>query len=126
MACRLARPDHPKPLYRGRFCTCPEAPFSEKQQGQSKYDGGLEDDGVTRRTLVPTAPEEPSAHIARMRRSANQAQHFRRNDYKEVPLTGCQLCTAPHYLLPHSFGQECVVEEEGDVHDTDTAQLAEL
>ena len=31
----------------------PDAPFSEKQQRQSRYDGGLEDDGTTPRRLVP-------------------------------------------------------------------------
>ena len=30
-----------------------DAPFSEKQQRQSRYDGGLEEDGVTTRALVP-------------------------------------------------------------------------
>ena len=30
-----------------------DAPFSEKQQRQSRYDGGLEDDGFTERALVP-------------------------------------------------------------------------
>ena len=42
-----------------------DAPFSEKQQRQSRYDGGLEDDGETERPLVPVVPEEPPAHVAR-------------------------------------------------------------
>jgi hypothetical protein len=80
----------------------PKAPFSEKQQRQSRYDGGLEEDGVTKRTLVPVRPAEPLAHIARDRRRANSEQQRARNEYKEVPLTGSQLCLAPQYLLPHS------------------------
>ena len=40
------------------------APFSEKQQRQSRYDGGVEDDGATRRPLVPVVPAEVSAHFA--------------------------------------------------------------
>ena len=51
---------------------------------------------------------------------------MRRNEYKEVPLTGCQLCIAPRYLLPHSFGQEPLVGEEGEVDDSDAPQLAGL
>ena len=42
-----------------------DAPFSEKQQRQSRYDGGLEDDGETERPLVPVVPDEPPAHVAR-------------------------------------------------------------
>ena len=76
-----------------------DAPFSEKQQRQSRYDGGLEEDGVTNRPLVPIVPAELPAHIARERRRTDQGQQLRRNEYKEVPLTGCQLCIAPRYLL---------------------------
>ena len=103
-----------------------DAPFSEKQQRQSRYDGGFEDDGVTKRRLVPVVPDEPLAHIARERRRTDVAQQMRSNVYKEVPLTGCQLCIAPHYLLPHSFGQNCVLGEEGEVDDSDAAQLPGL
>ena len=48
-----------------------DAPFSEKQQRQSRYDGGLEEDGLTKRPLVPVAPDELPAHIARERRRAD-------------------------------------------------------
>ena len=41
---------------------------------------------------------------------------------REVPLTGCQVCIAPHYLLPHSFGQEYFLGEEGEVNDGDEAR----
>ena len=104
----------------------PHAPFSEKQQRQSRYDGGLEEDGCTKRELVPIVPAELPAHIARERRRTDQGQQLRRNEYKEVPLTGCQLCIAPRYLLPHSFGQEALLGEEGEVDDNDVLQLAGL
>ena len=103
-----------------------DAPFSEKQQRQSRYDGGLEEDGVTIRALVPIVPAELPAHIARERRKTDHGQQLRRNEYKEVPLTGCQLCIAPRYLLPHSFGQEALVGEEGEVDDNDASHLAGL
>ena len=59
-------------------------------------------------------------------RRNNAAQQMPRNIYKEVPLTGCQLCTAPHYLLPHSFGEDYLIGEEGEVDDSDAPQLADL
>ena len=43
-----------------------------------------------------------------------------------MPLTGCQLCIAPRYLLPHSFGQGALLGEEGDADDDDDAQLPGL
>ena len=49
-----------------------DAPFSEKQQRQSRYDGGLEEDGVTERPSVPVVSAELPAHIARERRGADQ------------------------------------------------------
>ena len=103
-----------------------DAPFSEKQQRQSRYDGGLEEDGITERPLVPIVSAELPAHIARERRRSDQGQQLRRNEYKEVPLTGCQLCIAPRYLLPHSFGLESLVGEEGEVDDSGVSQLAGL
>ncbi|MCH1597093.1 MAG: hypothetical protein L7S71_02540, partial [Pseudomonadales bacterium] len=78
----------------------PDAPFSEKQQRQSRYDGLLEADGITRRRLVRPKSPEPPAHIERDRNRAAFEHQLPRNAYKEVPLTGCQLCIAPHYLLP--------------------------
>ena len=42
-----------------------DAPFSEKEQRQSRYDGGLEEDGLTKRPLVPIVSDELLAHIAR-------------------------------------------------------------
>ena len=78
----------------------PDAPFSEKQQRQSRFDGGMEDDNVTPRPLVAVRPPEELAHVSQNRRRLNFQHRLRGNDYKELPLTGCQLCNAPHYLLP--------------------------
>ena len=69
---------------------------------------------------------EPPAHIARDRRSSNFEHQLHRNAYKEVPLTGCQLCIAPHYLLPHSFGQHFALGDEGEAEDNDDLKLAGL
>ena len=102
-----------------------EIPFGENQQRQSRYDGGLEEDGITHRDYVPLVPPEPPAHVARETRRANHSRQAPRNAYREVPLTGCQLCIAPHYLLPHSFGLPLQLGEEGDIHDVDShKQLA--
>ena len=96
----------------------PEAPFSAKQQRQSRYDGGVEEDGVTKRPLVPIRDAEPCAHIAAELNAARASHRAPRNIYREVDLTGCQLCTSPHYLLPHSFGQPVKLKEQGEVYDT--------
>ena len=53
-----------------------DAPFSEKQQRQSRYDGGLEEDGVTPRPLAPIVSDEFPAHIARERRRTDQGQQL--------------------------------------------------
>ena len=79
------------------------APFSEKQQRQSRYDGGLEEDGETQRPLVPVVQEEPLVHIARERRRADYNHQMRRNEYKEVPLTGNQLSARPRYQQVSNF-----------------------
>ena len=104
----------------------PASPFSEKQQRQSRYDGGLEDDGVTVRPLVPVQPAEPLMHLARERRRLDFEHQQRRNEYKEVPLTGCQLCIAPHYLLPQSFGLTRALGDEGEIPDDAVSMLPPL
>ena len=58
----------------------PDAPFTEKQQRQSRYDGGLEADGVTQRRLVAVQPAEPLApHAARNRLILNFEHQLRGN-----------------------------------------------
>ena len=106
--------------------TVPDSPFSEKQQRESRYDGGLEEDGITPRRLLDVRAAEPLAHISRDRRRLNVEHQQHRNEYKEVPLTGCQLCIAPHYMLPQSFGQNCVLGDEGEIEFPDLSQLLGL
>ena len=65
--------------------TVPDSPFSEKQQRQSRYDGGLEEDGITPRRLLDVRAAEPLAHISRDRRRLNVEHQQHRNEYKEVP-----------------------------------------
>ena len=100
--------------------------LSEKQQRQSRYDGGLEEDGITHRPLVPVQPAEPLAHIARERQRVHLEHQERRNEYKEVLLAGCQLCISAHYMLPQSFGQECTLGEQGEIEAGDVSQAAGL
>ena len=77
--------------------------ISEKQQRQSRYDGGLEEDGVTPRPLLPVKEAEPLAHAARDRRQLNSNHQEHRNGYNHVELTGCQLCIRPYSVLAHIF-----------------------
>ena len=48
----------------------PPEPFTEKQQRQSKMDGALEDDGITKRDLVKLQPPLEQEHVGRERRAA--------------------------------------------------------
>ena len=105
--------------------TLPPVPFSEKQQRQSRYDGGMEEDGVTERKTVHCKAAAPPAHIRQDRLRENQDQQHR-NTYKQVPLTACQLCIAPNYLLPHSFGQNLKLGDEGEIDDSDVEELPGL
>ena len=105
----------------------PDAPFSETQQRQSRYDGGTEDDDPkTKRPFVAVRQAELPAHITRDRRRLQFEHQPCRNEYKELPLTGSQLCTAAHYLLPHSFCQEPQLGEEGECEESNVLQLAGL
>ena len=70
-----------------------DAPFSEKQQRQSRYDGGMEDDETTLRPLVPIVPAEPAAHTAREQRRADYAHQAPRDAYRAVSYTHLTLPT---------------------------------
>ncbi len=83
-------------------------PFGAKQRRHSRYDGEMEADGKTQRENIDVVSPEPLAYI---RRADAEAAH---NVYSEIPLTGCQLCTSPQYLLPHSFGMQCCLGDEGN------------
>ena len=104
----------------------PDAPFSEQQQRQSRFDGGTEDDTVTKRTFVAVRQAELPAHITRDRRQLQFEHQPCRNEYKELPLKGCQLCNAPYYLLHHSFCQEPQLGEEGECEESNVLQLTGL
>ena len=48
----------------------PPEPFTEKQQRQSKMDGSLEDDNITKRDLVKVQPPLEQEHVGRERLAA--------------------------------------------------------
>ena len=104
----------------------PEPPFTELQQRQSRFDGGTEDGTSTQRTFVAVRQAELPAHITRARRQLQFEHQPYRNEYKEVPLKGSQLCTAPLYLLHHSFGQEPQLGEEGECEESEEGNVKKL
>ena len=87
-------------------------PFSNKQQVQSRLDGGEEIDG-SRRTLLEVTAPEPQGHVVRERTVAEAELRACRNFYREVPLTGCQQSALPTYWLPQAFGHIEVPDEHG-------------
>ena len=85
----------------------PPEPFSEKQQRQSRMDGGEEDDG-TFRELVPLTPPLEQEHLARERRSAAAANRLPLKGiaaFREVPLTAAHQSSFPWYRVRGSFGR---------------------
>ena len=97
--------------------------FSAKQQRQSKLDGGVELDGITRRAFLAVTPAEPWGHIAEERRRASAENREPRHPYKELPLTKCQLSMYPCYRWPQSFGKTYMLTDEGYL-DSDASQFA--
>ena len=95
--------------------TLPPSPFSERQQRQSKYDGLLEQDGVTTRPLIDIKEEEPPAHIARDQRAAAAERRPPAHTYSELLLTGCPLSALPAYQLPQYFGVNKPISQEGEI-----------
>ena len=84
----------------------PPEPFSEKQQRQSRMDGGEEDDG-TFRELVPLTPPLEQEHLARERRSAAAANRLPLKGiaaFREVPLTAAHQSSFPWCRVRGSFG----------------------
>ncbi len=106
----------------------PLSPFSEKQQRQSRYDGATEADGHTKRDFIEATdpPEEALAHIARAQQQAMHDHEAPSYAYRAVKLTGCQLCSAPHYLLPNSFGNRYPLGDKGEVPEGAFADLPDL
>ena len=86
----------------------PDEPFTEKQQRQSKMDGGKEDDGTTVRELARLQPPVEQEHVARERRAAaagNRNQLKGTAAFREMPLTCAHQSSFPAYRLRGSFAQ---------------------
>ena len=86
----------------------PPEPFTEKQQRQSKMDGALEDDGITKRDLVKLQPPLEQEHVGRERRAAaagNRPPLKGTAAFRELPLTCAHQSSFPAYRLRGSFGQ---------------------
>ena len=86
----------------------PPEPFTEKQQRQSKMDGALEDDGITKRDLVKLQPPLEQEHVGRERRAAaagNRPPLKGTAAFREMPLTCAHQSSFPAYRLRGSFGQ---------------------
>ena len=86
----------------------PPEPFTEKQQRQSKMDGALEDDGITKRDLVKLQLPLEQEHVERERRAAaagNRPPLKGTAAFREMPLTCAHQSSFPAYRLRGSFGQ---------------------
>ena len=84
----------------------PPEPFTQRQQRQSRMDGGEDDDG-TLRECVQIAPPVVQPHIERERNKAaaeNRAPLVGSDAYINLPLTGAFQSTFPWYRQRFSFG----------------------
>ena len=82
-------------------------PFTEKQQRQSRMDGGEEDDGKLRE-YVSLAPPVEQPHVERERSlAAAESRNPRLGSaaYRELPLTGAIQATFPAYRQRSHFGE---------------------
>ena len=80
-------------------------PFTQRQQRQSRMDGGLEDDG-TRREFVELVPPLEKPHLERERHRAMAACRQPLSGaaaYRDLPLTGAFQSTFPAYRQRASF-----------------------
>ena len=64
-ACSVPYESANEPAMQMGIDNLPDEPFTEKQQRQSKMDGGREDDGTTARELVRLQPPVEQEHVAR-------------------------------------------------------------
>ena len=81
-------------------------PFNERQQRQSRMDGGEEEDG-TEREHVELAPSVEQPHLERERQLAAAESRLPRLGsaaYREVPLTGAFQSSFPAYRQRSHFG----------------------
>jgi len=98
------------------------APFTKKQQLQTRFDGGLEIDGSTYRPNLDVTPEEPKGHVVRERALAELEQRSAKDSYKQVPLTGCHQAMLPGYRSNAAFGRLASFE----LDETGLCQATEL
>ena len=102
----------------------PPEPFTERQQRQSRFDGGVEEDGHVR-DLVPVTGEAKQGHIVREELAAVSEQRPLRDAYKAIPLTGAQQSMLPSYRLATRFMKFTALDENGLVPE-DGAQDARV
>ena len=76
----------------------PPEPFTERQQRQSRFDGGVQEDGHARE-LVPVTGAPQWGHLVREELAAVSAQRPLRDAYKVAPLTDAQQSMLPSYRL---------------------------
>ena len=62
--------------------------FTQKQQKQSRLDGGPEIDGSQRQTIEVTEPEFPGHHVLEQRQSYTEGRQAR-SMYSQASLQGC-------------------------------------
>ena len=84
----------------------PPEPFSDKQQKQSRMDGGVDEDGSLRED-VPRAPPIVQPYIEKERNRAGAENRQTRTGataYREVPITGAFQSSFPWFRQRFSFG----------------------
>ena len=91
--------------------------FTQKQQKQSRLDGGVELDGTQRQLLPVTAPELPGHHELE-KRKANAEGRPPVSMYSQASLQGYHQSLMPSYRLPQNLGARKVLDEVG-MHCTD-------
>lgn len=77
--------------------------FSAEQQRQTRFDGGMEEDGQER-VYLPTAEIDLDGHMEQEEHLANIESREKRG-HLDVPLTGCTNSQLPLYRLPASCGR---------------------
>ena len=96
--------------------------FTQKQQIQSRLDGGLELDD-SRRQLLETTPQELPGHHVREHRRAHAEQRPPLSCYSQVSLQGCHQSLMPTYRLPQSVCNVIPLDEVGMTSDTPQVEV---
>jgi len=90
----------------------PPEKFTEKQQKQSRLDGGIELDGSHRQLLPVTAPELLGHHVLEKRKAHAEGREAV-SMYSQASLKGCHQSLMPSYRLPQKLGARKVLDERG-------------